>query len=392
MTEIRPLPTEDERNAIREGVRAVVSRFDDEYWLARDEDGKFPHEFHRAMAEAGWLGITMPEEYGGAGLGVTEAAIMMHEVASHGGGMAAASTVHINLFGPHPIVVKGTPEQKARWVPQLVSGKDQCCFGFTEPDAGLNTTRIKTFAEKVRGGYLVRGQKVWTSTAQVANKIMLLTRTTKYEDCARPTDGITIFYTDLDRSKIDVQRIPKMGRKAVDSNAIFIDGLFIPEADRIGEEGKGFSYILHSLNPERVLIASEAIGIGQDALRRATRYAQERVVFDRPIGRNQSIQHPLAEKWMYLEAAWLMTVKAAELYDQGLPCGAEANSAKFLGARAGHDAAWQSIMTHGGFGYAKEYHVERLYREVSLTRLAPITEQLILSFVAEKVLGLPKSY
>ena len=392
MTEIRPLPTEDERNAIREGVRAVVSRFDDEYWLARDEDGKFPHAFHRAMAEAGWLGITMPEEYGGAGLGVTEAAIMMHEVASHGGGMAAASTVHINLFGPHPIVVKGTPEQKARWVPQLVSGKDQCCFGFTEPDAGLNTTRIKTFAEKVRGGYLVRGQKVWTSTAQVANKIMLLTRTTKYEDCARPTDGITIFYTDLDRSKIDVQRIPKMGRKAVDSNAIFIDGLFIPEADRIGEEGKGFSYILHSLNPERVLIASEAIGIGQDALRRATRYAQERVVFDRPIGQNQSIQHPLAEKWMYLEAAWLMTVKAAELYDQGLPCGAEANSAKFLGARAGHDAAWQSIMTHGGFGYAKEYHVERLYREVSLTRLAPITEQLILSFVAEKVLGLPKSY
>jgi acyl-CoA dehydrogenase len=392
MTETRPLPTEDERNAIREGVHAVVCRFDDEYWLTRDEDGKFPHEFHRAMAEAGWLGITMPEEYGGAGLGVTEAAIMMHEVASHGGGMAATSTVHINLFGPHPIVVKSTPEQKARWVPQLVSGNDQCCFGFTEPDAGLNTTRIKTFAEKVKGGYLVRGQKVWTSTAQVANKIMLLTRTTKYEDCARPTDGITIFYTDLDRSKIDVQRIPKMGRKAVDSNAIFIDGLFIPEADRIGEEGKGFSYILHSLNPERVLIASEAIGIGQDALRRATRYAQERVVFDRPIGQNQSIQHPLAEKWMYLEAAWLMTVKAAELYDQGLPCGAEANSAKFLGARAGHDAAWQSVMTHGGFGYAKEYHVERLYREVSLTRLAPITEQLILSFVAEKVLGLPKSY
>lgn len=392
MTEVRPLPTDDERNAIREGVRAVVTRFDDEYWLARDEDGKFPHEFHRAMAEAGWLGITMPEEYGGSGLGVTEAAIMMHEVASHGGGMAAASTVHINLFGPHPIVVKGTPEQKARWVPQLIAGKDQCCFGFTEPDAGLNTTRIKTFAEKVKGGYIVRGQKVWTSTAQVANKIMLLTRTTKYEDCARPTDGITIFYTNLDRSKIDVQRISKMGRKAVDSNAIFIDGLFIPEEDRIGDEGKGFSYILHSLNPERVLIASEAIGIGQDALRRATRYAQERVVFDRPIGQNQGIQHPLAEKWMYLEAAWLMAVKAAELYDQGLPCGAEANSAKFLGARAGHDAAWQSVATHGGFGYAKEYHVERLYREVSLTRLAPITEQLILSFVAEKVLGLPKSY
>src|SRR5260370_22774623 len=215
MNQSKPLPTEEERGAIREGVRAVVSRFDDEYWLERDEDGRFPHEFHRAMAEAGWLGITMPEEYGGAGLGVTEAAIMMHEVASHGGGMAAASTVHVNLFGPHPIVVKGTPEPKPRWAPSLIAGQDQCCFGFTEPDAGLDTTRIKTFAEQVEGGYVVRGQKVWTSTAQVANKIMLLTRTTKYEDCARPTDGITIFYTDLDRAKIDVHRIPKMGRNAV---------------------------------------------------------------------------------------------------------------------------------------------------------------------------------
>ena len=392
MSQGRPLPTEDECNAIREGVRAVVSKFDDDYWLERDEDGRFPREFHQAMAEGGWLGITMPEEYGGAGLGVTEAAIMMHEVASHGGGMAAASTVHINLFGPHPIVVKGTPEQKARWVPRLISGEDQCAFGFTEPDAGLNTTRIKTFAEKVPGGYLVRGQKVWTSTAQVASKIMLLTRTTRYEDCKRPTDGITIFYTDLDRSKIDVHRIPKMGRKAVDSNSIFIDGLFVPEQDRIGEEGKGFSYILHSLNPERILIAVEAIGIGQDALRRATAYARQRVVFDRPIGQNQGIQHPLAERWMYLEAAWLTAMKAAELYDTGRPCGAEANSAKFLGARAGHDAAWQAVMTHGGFGYAKEYHVERLYREASLTRLAPITEQLILCFIAEKVLDLPKSY
>src|SRR6267378_3500355 len=281
-----------------------------------------------------------PEEYGGSGLGVAEASIMMHEVASHGGGMSATSAVHINLFGPHPIVVKGTPDQKARWVPRLVAGEDQCCFGFTEPDAGLNTTRIKTFAQKVPGGYLVHGQKVWTSTAQVANKIMLLTRTTRYEDCARPTDGITIFYTDLDRSKIDVHRIPKMGRKAVDSNAIFIDGLFIPDSDRIGEEGKGFSYILHSLNPERILIAVEAIGIGQDALRRAAKYARERVVFDRPIGQNQGIQHPLAENWMYLESSWQMAMRAAWLYDHDKPCAAEANSAKFLGARAGHGAAW----------------------------------------------------
>jgi acyl-CoA dehydrogenase len=380
------------RAAIREGVRAVASRFDADYWLARDDEGVFPREYHRAMADAGWLGITMPEEYGGAGLGVTEAAIMMHEVSSHGGGMAAASAVHINLFGPHPIVVHGTPEQKAAWIPGLIAGTDQCCFGFTEPDAGLNTTRIKTFAEKVPGGYRVRGQKVWTSTAQVANKIMLLTRTTKFEDCKRPTDGITIFYTDLDRAKIDVQRIPKMGRKAVDSNALFIDDLFIPDDHRIGEEGRGFSYILDSLNPERVLIAAEAIGIGQDALRRATRYARERVVFDRPIGQNQGIQHPLAERWMYLESAWLTAMKAAELYDNGLPCGAEANSAKFLGARAGYEACERAIFTLGGFGYAKEYHVERLFREVTVTRIAPITEQLILSYIAEKVLDLPRSY
>ncbi|WP_411286423.1 acyl-CoA dehydrogenase family protein [Phenylobacterium sp.] len=378
--------------ALREGVRAVMRRFDDDYWLARDEDGVFPVEFHKAMADGGWLGVTMPTEYGGSGLGVTEAAVMMHEVASHGGGMTATSAVHINLFGPHPIVVHGTPEQKARWVPRLVAGADQCCFGFTEPDAGLNTTRIKTFAQKVDGGYLVHGQKVWTSTAQVANKIMLLTRTTRYEDAKRPTDGITIFYTDLDRAKIEVRRIAKMGRKAVDSNSIFIDGLFIPDADRIGEEGKGFSYILDSLNPERVLIAVEAIGIGQDALRRAAKYGRERIVFDRPIGQNQGIQHPLAERWMYLESAWLMAMRAAALYDSGKPCGAEANAAKFLGARAGYDAALQAVLTHGGFGYAREYHVERLLREVLITRIAPITEQLILSFIAEKVLDQPKSY
>ncbi len=381
-----------DHQAIRDGVAAVARSFGDEYWLARDDDGVFPREFHRAMADGGWLGLTMPEEYGGSGLGVTEAMIMMHEVASHGGGMAATSCVHINLFGPHPIVVFGTHEQKSRWVPRLISGEDQCCFGFTEPDAGLNTTAIKTFATKVDGGYIVRGQKVWTSTAQVANKIMLLTRTTKLEDAKRPTDGITIFYTDLDRSKIAVTKIPKMGRKAVDSNSIFIDDLFIPDSDRIGEEGKGFSYILHSLNPERILIAIEAIAIGQDALRRATKYARERVVFNRPIGQNQGIQHPLAEKWMYLEAAQRVVEKAAWLYDQHLPCGAEANTAKFLGARAGFDACLQAVLTFGGMGYAKEYHVERLLREVTVTRIAPITEQLILSFIGEKVLDLPKSY
>ena len=383
--------TEDQL-AICEGVRGVVTKFGDDYWLDHDETGDFPKEFHQAMAKAGWLGITMPTEYGGSGLGVTEAALMMRETASFGGAMAAASSVHINLFGPHPIVVHGTPAQKAAWIPDLVAGKAQCCFGFTEPDAGLNTTRIKTFAEKVPGGYVVNGQKVWTSTAQVANKIMLLTRTTKYEDCKRPTDGITIFYTDLDRTHIEVRRIAKMGRKAVDSNAIFIDKLFIPEAHRIGEEGKGFAYILDSLNPERILVGMEAIGIGCDALQRAAKYAQERIVFDRPIGQNQGIQHPLAERWMELAAANLMALQAARLYDSGKPCGAEANAAKFLGARAGYEACLRSVLTHGGFGYAKEYHVERLLREVTITRIAPVTEQLILSFIAEKVLGQPKSY
>jgi acyl-CoA dehydrogenase len=382
----------DDQRLICEGVRSVVTRFSDDYWLDHDESGEFPKDFHRAMADAGWLGITMPVEYGGSGLGVTEAALMMREVASHGGGMAAASAVHINLFGPHPIVVHGTDEQKAAWIPDLVAGKSQCCFGFTEPDAGLNTTRIKTFAEKVPGGYVVNGQKVWTSTAQVANKIMLLTRTTRYEDCKRPTDGITIFYTDLDRAHIEVRRIHKMGRKAVDSNAIFIDKLFIPDEHRVGEEGKGFSYILDSLNPERILVGMEAIGIGTDALGRAAKYARDRVVFDRPIGQNQGIQHPLAERWMGLAAANLMALQAAKLYDSGRPCGAEANSTKFLGARAGYEACLQSVLTHGGFGYAKEYHVERLLREVTVTRIAPVTEQLILCFIAEKVLGLPKSY
>ena len=383
--------SEDHR-ALREGVAAIMEQFDAEYWLERDEDGQFPVDYHRAMAEAGWLGITMPEEYGGAGLGVTEAAIMMHEVASHGGGMAATSAVHINLFGPHPIVVKASDTQKERWLPRLISGEDQCCFGFTEPNAGLNTTQITTFAEKVDGGYIVNGQKVWTSTGQVANKIMLLARTTRLEDCVKPTDGISIFYTDMDRSKIEVTRIPKMGRKCVDSNSTFIDGLFVPDEDLIGEEGEGFSYILHSLNPERVLIAVEAIGIGQDALRRATQYAREREVFGRQIGENQSIQHPLAENWMYLESAYTMAMKAAWLYDNKQHCGAEANAAKFLGARAGYDACFQAVLTHGGMGYAKEYHVERLLREVTVTRIAPITEQLINCFIAEKVLDLPRSY
>lgn len=381
-----------EQEAIVDGVSAVCRGFGDDYWRACDDEARFPREFHRAMAEGGWLGITMPEDLGGAGLGVTEAALMMHTVARHGGGMAAASSIHINMFGPHPIVVHGTPEQKARWIPPLIAGTDQACFGVTEPNAGLDTTSITTFAAKVPGGYRVNGRKMWTSTGQVANKILLLTRTTRKEDVRKPTEGITLFYTDIDRSRIEIKRIPKMGRAAVDSNMTFIDDLFIPDEDRIGEEGRGFSYILDSLNPERVLLASEAVAIGRDALDRAARYGQDRTVFGRPIGQNQAIQHPLAECWTALESAWLMAQKAAWLYDTGKPCGAEANAAKLLGGRAGYNACLQAVLTHGGMGYAKEYVVERLLREVMICRIAPVSEQMVLSFIAERVLGQPKSY
>ncbi len=378
--------------AIREGVAAVCARFDDEYWLERDRHGGFPREFHQAMAEGGWLGITMPQEYGGAGLGVTEAALMMHTVSSSGGGFAAASTLHINLFGPHAVVVHGTSEQKKRWLVPLIKGEEQTCFGVTEADAGLDTTSIKTFARRVEGGYRVNGGKIWTSTAQLASKIVLLARTTPKADCKRSTDGITLFYTNLDRKHIEVHEIEKLGRKAVDSNQIFIADLFIPDADRVGEEGKGFYYLLDSINPERILVAAESIGLGQGALGRAVKYAKDRVVFGRPIGKNQSIQHPLAESWADLEAAYWMVLRAAWLYDSGKPCGAEANAAKLLGGRAGFEAATRAVLTHGGMGYAKEFHVERLFRESILQRITPVTEQLILCFIAEKVLGLPKSY
>lgn len=381
----------DAQRAIEEGVAKLCAAFPDSYWHACDEEERFPAEFHRAMAEGGWLGVTMPEELGGAGLGVTEAAIMMRAVARGGGAMAAASSVHINLFGPHAIVVHGTEEQRRRWLLPLIKGEEKACFGVTEPDAGLDTTSIKTFAKRVPGGYRVSGRKMWTSTAQEADRILLLARTAE-KDAARPTEGMTLFYTALDRAKVEVRKIAKLGRHAVDSNAVFVDDLFVPDEDRVGEEGKGFRYILDSLNPERALIAAEAVGIGQDALARAARYAREREVFGRPIGQNQSVQHPLAESWCELEAAWGMTLRAAWLYDRGQPCGVEANAAKLLAGRAGFEACTRAVMTHGGMGYAREYQVERLFRESVLNRLAPVSEQLALSFVAERALGLPKSY
>jgi acyl-CoA dehydrogenase len=344
------------------------------------------------MAEGGWLGITMPEELGGSGMGVTEAALMMHAVTKAGGGFSAASAIHINLFGPHPIVVHGTDEQKRRWLKPLIEGREKAAFGVTEPNAGLDTTSIETFARRTNEGYVIRGRKIWTTTAQEASKILLLTRTTPKADVAKPTDGMTLFYTDLDRSKIEVRRIPKMGRAAVDSNTVFIDDLFVPDDDRIGEEGRGFRYLLDGLNPERILIGLEAVGLGRNAIQRAATYARERKVFGRFIGQNQGIQHPLAECWTYLESAFWMGMRAASLYDSKQPCGAEANATKFLGGRAAFEACTQAVLTHGGMGYAKEYHVERLLRESVFARIAPVTEQLILSFIGENVLDLPKSY
>jgi acyl-CoA dehydrogenase len=381
-----------EQTAIRDSIAELCATFDDQYWLERDRTGAFPHELHRALSQNGWLGICIPEQYGGSGLGITEAAIMMQAISESGAGLSGASAVHMNIFGLNPVVVFANAEQKQRMLPPLAQGKEKACFAVTEPNTGLNTTQLKTKAERRGDHYLVNGAKVWISTAQVADKMLLLARTTPLEEVKRHTEGLSLFYTNLDRRHIVVQEIEKMGRKSVDSNELFIDNLPIPIEDRIGDEGRGFEYILHGMNPERILIAAEAVGLGRAALRKAAEYAKERIVFGRPIGKNQGIQHPLAECWMELEAASLMVFNAASRYDRGLPCGAEANAAKYLAAEAGFKTCQTAVMTHGGFGYSKEYHVERYLREIMIPRIAPVSPQLILCFIAEKVLGLPKSY
>jgi acyl-CoA dehydrogenase len=376
-----------EQQSIRDAVLRLLDPggpLGDEYWLERDRSGGFPHAFFDAISAAGWLGIAMPEEYGGAGLGITEAALLMQAIAESGAGMAGASAVHLNIFGLNPVVVYGTAAQKARWLPAMIRGEVKACFAVTEPNTGLNTLKLQTRAERRGDGYVVSGQKIWTSTAQVATKMLLLARTTPLEQVARPTAGLSLFYTDFDRAHIEVREIDKMGRKAVDSNQIFIDALPVAEADRIGEEGRGFEYMLHGFNPERILIAAEAVGLGRAALARAARY--------RSIGANQAIQHPLAERWMELEAANLMIFKAAALYDAGAACAAEANAAKYLAGEAGYRACETAVMTHGGMGYAKEFHVERYWRESLIPRIAPVSRELVLCYVAERVLGLPKSY
>jgi acyl-CoA dehydrogenase len=381
-----------DQQAVRDGIAALCTRFDAAYWRALDEAHRFPHEFHAAVAEAGYLGICIPPEFGGSGLGITEAAIMMEAIAASGAGMSGASAIHMNIFGLNPVVVFGTEEQKRRFLPPLVLGAEKACFGVTEPTTGLDTTRLKTRAERDGDVYRVTGQKVWISTAQVASHILLLARTTPLEQCAKPTEGLSLFYTKLDRSRASVREIAKMGRAAVDSNEIFFDGYEVPACDRIGAEGQGFRMILHGLNPERVLIAAEAVGIGRAALSRAADYARTRQVFGRAIGQNQGVQFPLAQDWMALEAAWLMVMQAAGLYDSGAECGPQANAAKYLAAEAGLKACQNAVMTHGGFGYAREYDVERLLREAHIPWIAPVSPNLISAYIAERVLGLPKSY
>lgn len=382
----------DDQNNIRDAVLKHCSQFSDDYWMERDQQAKFLKDFHASMAEAGWLGIAMPETVGGSGLGITEASIMMQAVAESGGGMTAASSIHGPVFSMKPVELFGNEEQKQRMIPPVISGEDIICFAVTEPNTGLDTTKLKTRAEKRDGGYLINGEKIWISVAQVANKMMLLARTTPLEDVKRKTEGLSLFFTDIDPDKMEIRTIHKMGRHAVDSNMVFMSDLWIPEEDLIGNEGDGFKIILHGLNPERILLGAEAIGLGRVAIQKAAQYAKERIVFDRPIGMNQGIQHPLAKCWAQLEAANLMVMKGATLFDKGLDCGVEANAGKYLAAEAGFEACHTAMLTLGGMGYAQEYHVERYLREVLIPRTAPVSPHMILNFLAEKALGLPKSY
>ncbi|WP_285314335.1 acyl-CoA dehydrogenase family protein [Pseudarthrobacter sp. fls2-241-R2A-168] len=384
--------TDPVHNDIRMAVRTLCAKFTDEYWLERDDQHDFPWDFFNAIVEGGWLGLTIPEEYGGGGLGVTEAAIVEREIAASGAGMGGCSAVHIGIFGFEPILKHGSEELKQRFLPRVSAGDLQISFAITEPDAGTDTTNISTFAKKVDGGWLVSGQKIWISNAQRAERMVLLARTTPLKDGAKRTDGLTVFFAPMDREKVSIRSIPKMGRNSVDSNELFIDGLFVPEEDVVGEVGNGFKVILTGLNAERVVAANAMLGTGEAALRRGTQYAKDRVVFGRPIGQNQGISFQLAEAKIRIEAADALLQKATWMVDQGLPCGAEANYAKWLSAEAGYFAADVALQVHGGMGYSKEFHVERYFREARLMRLAPISQEMVLNYVGEHVLGLPRSY
>ena len=382
-------PDHDE---IRHVVRRVCARFDDAYWRACDEEHRFPWDFYGAMAEGGWIGIAIPEELGGGGRGITEASIVLEEVAASGAAMNGCSAVHLSIFGMNPVVKHGSEEMREHYLPKVANGELHVAFGVTEPDAGTDTTAITTRAVLDGDQYLVTGRKVWTSKALDCQKVLLLVRTTPLDRCQRRTDGMTLLLADLQRPEVDIRVIPKVGRNAVASCEVRYDGLPVPVSDRVGEEGRGFHYLLDGLNPERILVAAEALGVGRAALRKAVAYAGERVVFGRPIGKNQGVAFPLAEAHARLSAAELMVRLASWRYDAGLPCAEQANLAKWLAADAGWQAADQAMQTLGGFGYASEYDVERYWREVRLMRIAPISQELVMSYVAEHVLGLPRSY
>jgi acyl-CoA dehydrogenase len=383
---------DEDTQAIRDAVRKVCAEFDDSYWREHDEKHEFPWEFYRAMAEGGWIGIAVPEAYGGGGRGIMEASIVLEEIAASGAAMNGASSIHLSIFGMNPVVKHGTEAMKSRYLPRIASGDLHVAFGVTEPDAGTDTTAITTRAVLEGDHYIVRGRKVWTTKALESEKVLLLVRTTPREECTRRTDGLTLLLADLQRPEVEIRPIPKLGRNAVASCEVRYDDLPVDVADRVGEEGAGFSYLLDGLNPERILIASEALGVGRVALRKAVEYAKHRVVFDRPIGRNQGVSFPLAEAHARLHAASLAIREAAWRYDQGMPCGEQANVAKWLAADAGWQAADQAMQTYGGFGYAAEYDVERYWREVRLMRIAPVSQEMVLNYVAEHVLGLPRSY
>lgn len=381
-----------EQEAIRREARSLAARFDDAYWRRCDAEHRFPWEFYQAFAEAGWLGVCIPPEYGGAGLGISEAAILLEEVAASGAAMNGASALHLTVFGLNPVVRHGSEELKRRILPEAANGKLHVAFGITEPDAGSDTPSIATRAIRVGDRFLIRGKKVWTSKALESSKVLLLARTTPLEECRKRTDGMTLFLADLDPKYVTIRPIEKLGRNAVDSNEVFYDDLPVDLRDVVGEVDKGFYHLLDGLNPERILVAAEALGIGKAALRRAIEYARNRRVFGRPIGQNQGIQFPLADSYAKLQVAELMVRKAAWLYDHGRPCGAEANMAKYLASEWAFEAADRALQVHGGFGYAREFDVERYWREVRVMRIAPVTQEMVLNFLAQHELGLPRSY
>lgn len=378
--------------AIAAEATRLAEQFDDDYWLEHDEQKQFPWEFYRAFAAAGWVSVLIPEEYGGSGLGVLHAGALLQAVGGSAGAMNAASTMHLSIFGMGPVIHHGSEEMKRKYLPPTARGELHVSFGVTEDDAGTDTSRIRTTARRDGGRWIVNGKKVWNTKAQQAEKILLLARTTPREECRHRLDGMTLFLADLDRRHCEIREIPKLGRNAVNSNEVFITDLPVADEDVVGEVGRGFRCLLDGINPERIVIAAEAVGIGFRAVDRAVRYARERIVFDRPIGQNQAIAHPLADSYSELVAAELLWQKAAFTYDRGEPAGPLANMAKFRCADASFRACDRALQTFGGFGYAREFHVERYWREARLMRLAPISQEMALNFVAEHVLELPRSY